>query len=1428
MRKGSIDNTWNVKLFAGLVRKGVFLCGFAALAVVVLLAAVLSTGGGGALPAWAALPLRNVFPPYKEEIVLEDNNQTLVTRKANVLFVLDTGSPMTFTANGKMPDFGVNVHTKADAGKMLREATYGHGGLPVKGTGSTSYSHGGLERYGREGPDPEDAANNMTSRDVDLSLHADNYYAPFNYAGNELAKLYSDIPDDDPLPYALVFKENKRGWWESGPSAGEEINKEDLVPNDSRMYKMKLVMWRVLSDIVLVENLRMGLATTYQEMNTRDARFYADFYKKAPYGYADVISSDFPYGTGPGWATGLPDQDPWEGFIDGTGYKDSAAAFWGINREYYEEDHDSDKWKLLNRAYLRVPMDDYTNEHLNKFRLWIDGLEDLTLTNDDDSDPYYYKNPEFFGDGKTFLSTAIYPGHTDLKREGPKGLLNTFDEASPKQRAVTFSSTQGTVKAAMDEADSWRLFNLFKKDSGEALGTIMDFFSPPVADIGEVDTSASNVEYAPEASFPLSDPCDKNWVVIFTAGDDSSEYSSAQAVKDLYDHTKSKDLTALDRNPDGTPKKGADGENIFKAINLQQGVRTLVVGFVDPDSQEPAVAELRAKLNEMAQAGDPLEDGSPNPEAKAYFANDVNGLVHALRTVLARINSEIQPAPGPFTESAAMGDEEDPDPNQFNIFSAGYRINKFDQWVGTFSRYKSVKEDSSIAATELWELGSDLRESLTLIPYSRNLVYWNGSSGFENMAFTTNLNDTSPHPLASMIGVTDDFVAGMDATNIQPDQTFANKMHPSRALVNWLSGYEYSYIEKELLLRRSLLADFGQSTSVIVGPPQPAESLPGYKEWAESPAQKSLDIRIYAQTNDGILHVINPKLGIPRNEREQMAIVPPPSLLPLRLAALKMTKVGDDENYKMRWLDVYDFMTATSDDIPISSKPAYVLDGPVRLRRFNIENEGWRSFLIATLGKAGNGLYLMDVSTPNDPKFYWYRETVENSNGSLTLVRMGTQDTEPEAVPADPGGGGYYDELELIYKDPDAYPLWQLGFNSRNAAAGVWRSPLGALRNMIVLPGGMQRKFDLDNNGQMGAALYIIDPDASKHTDFDNTKGWAKVYNSGSVEENWRVGNKCSGPAPFMGMMVSPPTLRVSQRGDNESKFVTGQIYASDNRGNIFALLLESADGSASEERLLTAGSLRKSSDELTASYASPFGVVISQGVKKSGAWWVSGGTANVAGETILANKSQMIYSFKLPDFAAATGKPSLRDEWVELKSNDVNSKVTDPDAKGWYIPLEPDGASQNYKEEYVSAQPVLFGNQMFFATFLPEKTDTGDVGRQCDITGINGKARIYAIGADTGAGVRWSGGAKFIELEGAKVVGFTVSSQGGSRTLEGTLDVTDKDALAQSVESIAEEGVSMSNGDLSSVIIRISDNDGGNGNSIPSETTIINYWLMN
>ncbi len=53
-----------------------------------------------------------------------------------------------------------------------------------------------------------------------------------------------------------------------------------------------------------------------------------------------------------------------------------------------------------------------------------------------------------------------------------------------------------------------------------------------------------------------------------------------------------------------------------------------------------------------------------------------------------------------------------------------------------------------------------------------------------------------------------------------------------------------------------MLSDFGQSGVAFVGTPVPMDSLPGYGPWARG--EQGTEPVLYAQTNDGILHQIDP------------------------------------------------------------------------------------------------------------------------------------------------------------------------------------------------------------------------------------------------------------------------------------------------------------------------------------------------------------------------------------------------------------------------------------------------------------------------------------------------------------------------------------------------------------------------------------------
>ncbi|MCL2683628.1 MAG: hypothetical protein FWE55_00140 [Synergistaceae bacterium] len=1555
-----------------------------------------------------------VEAPPKNSVALDDNEQVRGgAERANVLFVLDTGSAMTFTPTGTMPEWGVNVNTPANAAAMLRQATYGHGGLNVVGTASTNNNSADRRsRMGREGLDEDDEKNNAKPGDWNLNNHLNDYYSPFNYPNN-MPALDLGISGAPAIPYALMFK--NQAYWTNGP--GGSFTKDDLVPNDSRMYKMKLVMWRVLEDAVMLEKLRIGMATTFQEFNGPNMNYIADFYKFGGFG---AFGTTFTYGTGPGWATGLAN-----GSGSGQGYYQSASAYWGIDRDYYDilptDAKYGFQWKLLNRAYLRVPIAEYSQEHANMFRLWIDGYENITMTINDNTSPYYFRNPELIGDGKTYLSTAIYPGHPDLSR----ATLNSTRDVLNKPGIVFSNRTSSTTASLhIDSASGLPMTegtmqttsamgNYFKAGSGEALGTILDFFTPPVSEIGGVGFDAYNVRSAPDVSFPLRNPCEKNWVILFTAADDSGDvgFTSAEAVKKLYEFTRDNTLTRYA----GT---NADGTNKFEGINLQDGVRTLVVGFVDPNSNAPNVRELRDKLTAIAIAGDP-----GNPHARAYFANDVEGLLQSLRMILARINSDIQPSKGSMLEGPGLGDETlvSDDADSLNFYATNFRINIYDQWEGSLTRYETTKnkENGQLETAKKWEFGSSITARRDATPGSRNLMYWAGNNGrnFQKVEYTGSAEFSGAHsnvaaartrhPLAALSANDLNFTPVsdsrahdtgnsanaaeidniMETITVGNDHTFFQKVHPSRAFADWFYGYEVSYSnrkpdgnrEMRHFKRRNMLADPGNSGVSIVGPVAVEDTLPGFKAFAQG--RQDVASKLYFQTNEGLLHVVNAMSGT-----EDMAILPPPSLLPHRLWSLKTIRIpapgqhtflkdsyinvdwqqgqgqgswksgrwnlggmtleaavnhlnndsadiGDtpegttirvfaivyaggnkayitltagNRNFRVsgpaaiemgmnnmvvptgttgsgnaqldyprtdryRWIDVQDFMTVTSDDIPISSIPSFTLDGPLQIRYFDFGGvaHNWRAFMLATLGRGGGGIYAMDVTDPANPEYLWYHETLEGADKDPAKLRIFHQTNRSVYSRIEPRfrdvtrGAGYWDSVigNSVGAMPDNYPYEQMGYNIPKPGFGVATkvaNPTSAsdFENIIAVPGGMQYTVNVGDNGKMGAALYLIDPDVNHHALQDGVTpsvGGVKVLNNASytnVPNKWKVGsNYVSGSPysnPYMGMMISEP-LFLSLKTSN--RYISDGILAADNRGNIHYVSMVNDNMnppsplSKSNWTIKTVGTLRSGTDDPIWSYSNPYGVCVgARGV--SAPIWVGGGTANIGGlnNVVIENHEQMLFCFTLPKLSDLGGEsPGLtsrggdinrgsgRTGWTKLYPDDGPGGIDlDAGHDGWFIALTEENAE--YFNEYATVKPIIVGGYMYAATFRQKKLTTGE--GLCDIGSITGESRLYAVEMDTGKAARWSDDSKkYITFDGLKFTGFTHSKIGAVETLVITYSALDDFEASSSVdENIKREeetGLSRVQGfqENSAIQLILTSPSSAIRSPVTLNDGVVNYW---
>ncbi|MDR3332453.1 MAG: hypothetical protein LBT08_07480 [Synergistaceae bacterium] len=1123
-------------------------------------------------------------------------------------------------------------------------------------------------------------------------------------------------------------------------------------------------------------------------------------------------------------------------------------------REEGWTDRERQLFRLENRASLHVPITDYDHEwkrtykyktytisQADKIRLWINGLADIKSAGPHDAKPYnpkymesapnldafgsntdkdnrntqfhFYKDPEIGIAGTFALPGAIFPDPR------PEYEMNRDESLRRGSRTVWYSdSANNTNYMGYFRAENIReLANpkaFFNAGSGEAAGSVMDFFSPYIYFNMAADTAVKTgaitstktvaVGNLADVSFPIRNTCETNWLIVIASGMEvepvdskAYKYNSWDAVKNLYDYT--------DKN---NPQRGKvtvlsskwsvqDGRNVrdYVAADLDEPIRTLVVGIVaDPDDPEikgdplmkTQVERLRENLNRMARAGQGDDPYDTNSEYTAYFADDVPTLMAAIRSALTVANdsAEHQTGRGALTESPPTELEDG------NLYAATYRIRNSNQWESALTRFTVKKDkDGKISLSPKWELGENIIQARDS-GAKRPLKYWDGTR------FAA--ADPGDRAVRDLLGLESGVMSPSDVSN--------GGIPVSEAFFKWLRGYDYSYKYDKEYKRLSMLADTGQSRVVYADYPVSNDSLPGYKKWAEQMAGSGRgDARLYLQTNDGILHVVNPKDGT-----EESAILPPPVLQPTRLGSLKTYRFED----KLYWIDA----KRSEKQGDRRSNPAYTLDGSLQKRRLNLKQtndaSGWGTYLLGSLGRGGSGLYMTDVTTPNAPKFRWYREKVGNSLVSMTA-------SAGQLAPVSES----FTSASISASANSAYA--KIGFNSPAPVIGV-TGELGQtpkLQNFIALPGGSQRKLDLANNGNEGATLLILDPkDGSV----------IRAFDSKSLEKTLNAGGGVTGPAPYMGMMVSEPTLYRSDL----SSYLAGRVFAADNRGNIFSVDLEKKKGGTTtpldskDWNIWTIATLQTSATagKGQGSFAMPHGLAVG---KNGSSLWIAGGTSDLgvmkngsADDGIIKNEEQMIFAAKVED---GRKQPLMRDldfkELGGLGGLGGNEQLNPGDAhQGWYIPLQEDKI--NRFREYVTSRPVMAGKTLFVPTFIQKKIDELDPSQCGSTRTLNGDSRLYALNLASGAGNMWKNAdgtkAKFLTLKGVKITGMTLmpDEKGGSLlvTFDQLSDKTNVNNTGQSnVHRVGNEkmlqitGVSPAN----------------SGISLKDGESMIFYWLM-
>ncbi|MDR1916434.1 MAG: hypothetical protein LBQ58_07660, partial [Synergistaceae bacterium] len=1414
-----------------------------------------------------------------------------------------------------------------DITKLMEQSTFGMGALPTAWSGQNLPKERNL--YGRDIDTGNNYAKSGKSIEEDMEANKDRYYFPFaeasrahslreayssqkrgletrfdgavqpydkyasenpykanasyeiNYGSTkgwvnfEVSSRYTNYKYDSltpgaSYPYALVFKDPK--YWRLGWSESYPPTSSDLVPNDSRMYQTKLVLWRLLQNEDLFKGIRFGLATTFlNPVNTMpnlpQVAWGADSNMSPHVTGADAVRADLvtifrvpPYGSNihtqrmfdldkgkepakgywtyhiSGWPTKTPPI-----LQKGQNYKTLRYAngillpnltghaynWGGMHAQFFPmwgNEHVGlnynpapgtgklfDAWspkkksayKFVNRASLHVPIADYNYKwekvlgnttrsisQLDKFRLWIDGLGDIKGSTDVNSEIrnsqfHHYKNPEIGIAGAYALPGAIF--------QDPRPGMGLSRADYISDGGVWYSHHTNNVNfkktLSIGQMDPRAFYNA---GSGEASGSVIDFFSPtansyyvPLDDLGDV-------------SFPIRCPGDDNWLIVIASGmevkpsnKNAYSYYSWDAVKNLYDYTDKKNpnhLKVTTMRYKRSPSDPSKSVRTYSEVGLDRPIRTLVVGVVgnpeDPEIKKDPflraqVEEMRENLNRMARAGQGVDPYDKSSDIKAYFADDVPSLLDAVNEALLFINDSVteQAGKGSVPVSPSM----DGDKDALSTYLYSYRIMRTNQWEGFLTRYEAKRGvDGNLALTPKWELGRKIRSARG----NRNLRYWDSSSGFVRLtAGDSHFRD----------------LIGMDANRMDSGGIGAGaftKKEPHDAMYEWMQGYDYSYSEDKTFDRSGMLSDMGQSGVVFSGAPEPIDSLPGYLNWANSMGNNPQPPMLYAQTNDGVLHAVNPSTG-----EETMAILPPPTLVPSRLATLKTSLFQG----KLRWIDV----TEPEGKGKLRSNAAYVLDGPLQAHRFDMSGNGtgWGTFLLGTTGRAGNGLYMMDITRRDSPRFMWYRE---KTGGQLAMMDA--------------------NQREPVFEDSSSLaaplaPYMKLGFNAPKPAMGVTGqlTPYQDTRNIVVVPGGVMTDVDLSKNGGEGAVLLVVDPEDGSII---------KAFDSDSLANGpseWRSGGGVTGVAPYMGMMTSEPTLYRS----DINPYLTGKIFAADNRGNIFRVSLEEDGGSGvvpipvNRWRAETIATLQQNSSSgvSDASYSIPHGVAA---IKDSDDIWLAGGTDDIVARAngslpdgALANKSQMIFAFRTNKAQQST---LTRDDMKELDRSNASSLAKNDNKEGWYLPLSVEARGKF--REYVSAKPTFAGGILFISTFIQKEIDPDAMDICRAVRTLYGDSRLYALDVRTGAPSLWvdqkgNSRMKYVTMSGIKVTGMTQTRIG------------DKDILLLTVDKLSGEfdpaltgqkGLRTVNGTGSLVEVELP--SGGGSVGMNKGESVILYWI--
>jgi hypothetical protein len=970
----------------------------------------------------------------------------------NVLFFLDDSTTMTMSMKGQMPvflSFTDSVMQNSwpimrDANfraELLKDLTYGTGTRTVSEGTTTAQAarldnngltlpfvspHLGTERTGflnNTNIASERVGYTRWGRDLDAANNIigdpDCYYSPDPYKPYVLTfrnRTFAEWDGTGSLPAG--FPADLASYLPEGAKAGEPVPLDladiHLVPNDSKMYKMKLVLWRILSreNAEMLSKLRLGVATTFGDhlwgvvarsptirrppFRRNEAAQLHNFYKgnnsdefwASHNGTPQWIH--FPHGAAPNGYSGIYPGS----HNDAVEYDSTEGVYSGVVNNYYQNGPNAERH--AERAMLRVPFDfmyslnpDGTyrpSASLISFRELIDGIEQMDFGNNVNVNDRF-ANDELQPSSLPNLSRLFY-GHDGYHvSNGVNQPVLNNQKAVAYAQGANNTQTQHTGIFESLNYTGWhssvtmkRFRNIEGLMTGTALGTFLDFFAPLNSNILPFTT-------APEANdtrgyFPVTGSCQPNWVIVFTGGDDRESGDGVQqSLLKLYENSKE----MRGRYWSGT-------EWIEKTHVMDDPIRTIFVGmmstesadldgdpYADDAATDSSAKRVRKAVRRMAHAGQPHPDGTLNTDIEPYFADNTADLLNALQSILLQIRTERFAGGAPVI----LDPYEDEGTANRALFSASYEVHMLRQWGSSFARY-SLPDDPDADSTLVWE--------------AEKLMY--------------DRRDT--REIYTSRGTAETSDAAVDGLRTMDDSTFASRAGVPEAdgarFKDWLFGYSGEV---------GILGDMEHSGVTIVD--NDDDTPPGIP---------NRERRIYLQTNRGVLHSLKYETGV-----EAWAFIPP-NIFQNRIRDQKFLLGAtwiEGDGYSM-----------------LASRPLVLLDGMLAPNDITVDGLA-RTYMVGALGWGGNGFYAMDVTSAGaTPNFLW---AIDNARYAETEPKPLDGVKRWGAAAAGNKNDYDYSDLGLTIVAPEFRV-------TKNADVGI-------------LPGGLGYNFGADSHGK---AFYVFEP----------------------------------------------------------------------------------------------------------------------------------------------------------------------------------------------------------------------------------------------------------------------------------------------------------------------------------------------------------------